>query len=233
MLRVFASRVRSSAHVQPLRVQRLQCQLERTRQTGLCRPFAASAPGNPLQMFEQLQEVVQKVGAQAGLPKSPEELQAKLNELKASIEATGPAMGPVADLGAALEGNSEKVVKVAFPFVTATAILLRARNQLTEEQELKLREVLPDPAIKAIKEMIPLMPVDPQLEMFQALMRKLEALELEVQSLKAAVSQASVSPAAKAAAAPAAKAAAAPAAKAATAPAEPAKDESPPADAKK
>mmetsp|Transcript_8550 Transcript_8550/g.25129 ORF Transcript_8550/g.25129 Transcript_8550/m.25129 type:complete len:211 (+) Transcript_8550:57-689(+) len=166
----------------------------------------ASAGGllNPAKVLESLEEVQHKLkelGESTGLPKSLDEVQGKLQELGETLQQRVPqgltdatsglstaASKGITDL---LESNSEKLAQTVMPFATAAVILSRASGELSAEQEEKLREVLPGPVVASIKAQIPVLPVDPQLERSKAIVERLDALQAEVQALRAEVAKAS------------------------------------------
>mmetsp|Transcript_59475 Transcript_59475/g.191374 ORF Transcript_59475/g.191374 Transcript_59475/m.191374 type:complete len:206 (+) Transcript_59475:79-696(+) len=188
-------------HARPLFLQR-RIMMPRTFASTDSTEKAAPNILNPVKILESLDEVQGKLkefGESAGLPQSLEEVQGKLQELGETIQQkvpmgitdaaagwTGAASKGIAEL---MEGNSEKIIQAVVPFATAAVILSRAAGELSPAQEEKLREVLPGPAVEAIKAQIPVLPADPQLEKSQAVLERLDAIQAELAALRAEVAK--------------------------------------------
>eukprot|EP00927_Polykrikos_kofoidii_P072577 TRINITY_DN68679_c0_g1_i1.p1 TRINITY_DN68679_c0_g1~~TRINITY_DN68679_c0_g1_i1.p1 ORF type:complete len:253 (+),score=61.49 TRINITY_DN68679_c0_g1_i1:114-761(+) len=150
----------------------------------------AQPPGgipNPAQVFEQIQDTAQKVGSSAGLPTSLEEAQATLQKLKSTVEERIPAMS---SLGSSEEVLPQKVSQSLMSVASAGAVLLRIQGDLKPEEEQKLVEVLPAPFVAGIKKIAPAIPKDPQLELMESVVRRLDTLQTELAELKQEIAKA-------------------------------------------
>eukprot|EP00929_Paragymnodinium_shiwhaense_P052841 TRINITY_DN26461_c0_g1_i1.p2 TRINITY_DN26461_c0_g1~~TRINITY_DN26461_c0_g1_i1.p2 ORF type:complete len:205 (-),score=58.17 TRINITY_DN26461_c0_g1_i1:256-870(-) len=139
-------------------------------------PGAGAMP-NPMHLFEQLHDQAQKVTESAGVPKSMEEAQAKLREFKGAVEEKVPSFTDA-------EEFPQKLSEAALPFVSAGAVLMRAQGEIKAEDEEKLLQVLPEGVVQTIKRLAPAIPKDPNLEVSEALLAKLDSVQGELASLK-------------------------------------------------
>eukprot|EP00930_Biecheleria_cincta_P053203 TRINITY_DN3859_c0_g1_i1.p1 TRINITY_DN3859_c0_g1~~TRINITY_DN3859_c0_g1_i1.p1 ORF type:complete len:182 (+),score=50.78 TRINITY_DN3859_c0_g1_i1:90-635(+) len=124
--------------------------------------------GNPLSMFEQFgretltkaQEAAQKLG-----------------------EATS-AQHYVDQLQNFTQSNAEQIGKSAVPLFSAMLILARSPGtSLSEEQQAKLAESLPPPALDVLKSFMEIVPEDPQVVQLKRIADSLEKLEAKLDKM--------------------------------------------------
>eukprot|EP00928_Gymnodinium_smaydae_P021775 TRINITY_DN18530_c0_g1_i1.p2 TRINITY_DN18530_c0_g1~~TRINITY_DN18530_c0_g1_i1.p2 ORF type:complete len:196 (+),score=54.09 TRINITY_DN18530_c0_g1_i1:84-671(+) len=140
-------------------------------------PAGAGLP-NPMHIMEQIQDTATKVG----LPTSLDDAQAKLQELKQTVEEKVPGVAQ------ALQDEAPtRVAEASLPYVSAGAVLMRLQGELTSEQEEKLQQVLPDPVVDAIRRFAPVVPKDPNLALTEAVIARLDGIQAELVQLRSEV----------------------------------------------
>lgn len=121
--------------------------------------------GNPLSMFEQL--------GRETLTKAQEAAQ-KLGEATSAQHYLDQLQGFSA-------ANAEQVGKSAVPLFSAMLILARSPGtNLSDEQQAKLAESLPAPALDVLKSFMEIVPEDPQVVQLKRIADSLEKLEAKL-----------------------------------------------------
>mmetsp|Transcript_66267 Transcript_66267/g.158521 ORF Transcript_66267/g.158521 Transcript_66267/m.158521 type:complete len:188 (+) Transcript_66267:68-631(+) len=131
----------------------------------------SGSAANPFAALEQLsKEAFQKAQEAAAHAQS-------------MASGAGVPLPQVQDMERLLKSSADEVGKLTVPFLTAGLILARTpTNELTAEQEAKLKEVLPEPAMQTLKTLLEVVPPDPTVVHLQRIADQLEAIEKKLPS---------------------------------------------------
>eukprot|EP00933_Yihiella_yeosuensis_P037825 TRINITY_DN31819_c0_g1_i1.p1 TRINITY_DN31819_c0_g1~~TRINITY_DN31819_c0_g1_i1.p1 ORF type:complete len:184 (-),score=51.22 TRINITY_DN31819_c0_g1_i1:82-633(-) len=115
------------------------------------------------------------------------EVQSRASEAAQKIGEVTSTQNAIQELNNFAQSNVEEISTRAVPVFSAFLILARSPGTtLTEEQQAKLAEALPAPALEVLKSFVAVVPEDPSVTQLKRIADRLEQIEAKLDKQEAA-----------------------------------------------